>query len=1003
MQKFTKWHDWEVTEFLGKGSYGEVYQIERTAYGHTYKSALKVISIPSDPQEYDNILSTGMSEEDAKEYFHGMAEAISREFALMSEFRGNSNIVSFEDFEVIPGDDGYSAVIYIRMELLEPLLRYMKNNAMTSDDVIDLACDILKALELCEQRNIIHRDIKPENIFRSDQGAFKLGDFGIARELENSTTGMSKKGTVSYMAPEVYGGRKYGSNVDIYSLGIMLYRLMNNNRLPFLPPYPEKIRYADTEKANLRRITGEELPLPCNAQDELGEIILKACRFDPKDRYQHASEMRRALENYKAGKTGFIPDSSFDDDYADEGTVSYPESGFTSVSAEPEYSSVYVPAAEEEPAKNAAFVLPADETASKDAGSPVSPGAEIRPEQKEEKKTKPDKPGKGKLIGILAAAAVAVLVLVIAVGALGNTGKVEIAGYEYQKDTTFVLLMDEEELTVDDFRKMDQLPKLEEIEITGCTLDNDMIQAMGDLKVGVTKLIMHNCNGFDDVTPLTNMKFLVFLNMSNCGVNDDMLAAADFGKMENLAALRLQNNPDITTLDSIASAIPKLQGLSISKTSISDISRLSEAGELRMFLAADCGITDISPLKCSKMMYINLERNNISDISIMKNMQGLLVLKIADNNISDLSPLAALPDLDTLSINGNHVKDLAPVAKCPKLKTLQACGNGLESLESLSGHSSLIDLYVNNNKLTSLKGIENELELICLSASDNELTDMSGAENFTQLEDVNLEGNKIEDIQVLKKSTESLKWVDISGNPVGSLDTFSGTQHLKGIYCDNTGISSLEPVRNNTELEEVSAQNNELSSADVLAGKPALKAVDLSGNKISDMSPFTQAKYDNGGYLYLDLQDNEIAAISFPEGESWLSSEMAVAGNPVRNASVTTSQQTEEIGCDFLGITYYDGMEGQEWIQSLKAGTHLNITDCPLDKQVPLKTALSGIVLEDYINYTGKDETEKYIAEKLYSVKRNNGTVVINEKYGENANITDEDENRELQAMEGQL
>ena len=169
------------------------------------------------------------------------------------------------------------------------------------------------------------------------------------------------------------------------------------------------------------------------------------------------------------------------------------------------------------------------------------------------------------------------------------------------------------------------------------------------------------------------------------------------------------------------------------------------------------------------------------------------------------------------------------------------------------------------------------------------------------------------------------------------------------------------------------------------------------------MSPLTQSKYDNGGYLYLDLQDNEIASIAFPEGDNWMTSEMAVAGNPVRSATVTGSQKAEEIGIDFLGIGYYDGMDGEEWIQSLKAGTHLYVTDCPMDKQVPLKSALSGVVLDDYIVYTPKDEIEKYIGEKLYSVKRNNGTVVINEKYGENANITDDDENKELQEMEGQI
>ena len=69
--------------------------------------------------------------------------------------------------------------------------------------------------------------MKPENIFVSRFGDFKLGDFGIAREQAHTMSNMSKKGTYSYMAPEIYKGEKYDSSIDIYSLGIVLYKLMN--------------------------------------------------------------------------------------------------------------------------------------------------------------------------------------------------------------------------------------------------------------------------------------------------------------------------------------------------------------------------------------------------------------------------------------------------------------------------------------------------------------------------------------------------------------------------------------------------------------------------------------------------------------------------------------------------------------------------------------------------------------------------------------------------------
>lgn len=97
------------------------------------------------------------------------------------------------------------------------------------------------------------------------------------------------------MAPEVYKGMTYNSTVDIYSLGIVLYRFLNNNRAPFLPSYPNPIRYSDKERANVLRISGEPLPKPCNAEGRLAEIVLKACAYNPGDRYESARDMKNAL------------------------------------------------------------------------------------------------------------------------------------------------------------------------------------------------------------------------------------------------------------------------------------------------------------------------------------------------------------------------------------------------------------------------------------------------------------------------------------------------------------------------------------------------------------------------------------------------------------------------------------------------------------------------------------------------------------------------------------
>ena len=287
---------WKICRELGQGSYGTVYEIQREDFGGVYKAALKVITVPQSRTELQSVLDEGMTPPQAKQYFYSVVEDIGRECAIMSRLKGTGNIVSYEDHAVLRHPDGIGWDILIRMELLHPLLPYVYQHPMARRDIIRLGIDICKALELCQRYNIIHRDIKPENIFISDNGDYKLGDFGIARTIERTSSGLSKKGTYSYMAPEVYAGKEYGFSVDTYSLGLVLYRMLNKNRGPFLPQPPEAITFSSREQALARRMSGEALPRPFYGEGRLGEIVLKACAFDPKDRYSSPQQLRQELE-----------------------------------------------------------------------------------------------------------------------------------------------------------------------------------------------------------------------------------------------------------------------------------------------------------------------------------------------------------------------------------------------------------------------------------------------------------------------------------------------------------------------------------------------------------------------------------------------------------------------------------------------------------------------------------------------------------------------------------
>ena len=289
------WPQWRIVRLLGTGSFGEVYEIHREEYGRISKSALKIIrqekSVPMPGDVYTNISRGNTGDE--------FITSVLKEIDIMEQLKGAPNIVVIDDYTVVRSQD--SSAVLIRMELLTNLGEFMTTRQISMNDILRIGIDTCNALEYCEHKNIIHRDVKESNIFYSEMGYFKLGDFGISRQLNdyllNSGT-LTSAGTVSKMAPEVFNGQKYDHRVDIYSLGIVLYSLLNYGRPPFYPPYPEPVSIAAAGSADMARISGTAIPPLPGVDKELNKIICKACNPSPNARYKNAVEFRTALENY---------------------------------------------------------------------------------------------------------------------------------------------------------------------------------------------------------------------------------------------------------------------------------------------------------------------------------------------------------------------------------------------------------------------------------------------------------------------------------------------------------------------------------------------------------------------------------------------------------------------------------------------------------------------------------------------------------------------------------
>ncbi len=295
------WPEWKITEKIGEGAFATVYKAVRQDLIGTSYAAIKMTKIPRDSNEIEELHAEGLKPSETYAYYQDVVKDYSAEIKLMDSVKGYTNIVAIDDYRIYQPENEMAWYIFIRMELLTPLVKYVALHGMGEKEIIRLGTDLCTALDVCRQYNIVHRDIKPENIFVNNNGYFKLGDFGVARNLERITNGLSRKGTPNYMAPEVYKSIMKemdfvsASKVDIYSLGMVMYWLGNGSKLPFVPTEKQLASSDDRKNAFIRRINGEPLPPPRRVSPELQQIILKACSYEADERYESADEMRTAL------------------------------------------------------------------------------------------------------------------------------------------------------------------------------------------------------------------------------------------------------------------------------------------------------------------------------------------------------------------------------------------------------------------------------------------------------------------------------------------------------------------------------------------------------------------------------------------------------------------------------------------------------------------------------------------------------------------------------------
>ncbi|HSU54965.1 MAG TPA: serine/threonine-protein kinase, partial [Candidatus Dormibacteraeota bacterium] len=254
----------EILELIGQGGMGFVYKARQPKLERFV--ALKILpqSSTADPR---------------------FAERFTREGRLLARL-SHPNIVIIHDFGQAGG------FFYLLMEYVDGanLRQAMRAGRFTPEQALAIVPKICDALQFAHNEGILHRDIKPENILLDSKGRVKIADFGIAKligepQAEAHLTGTGGTlGTPHYMAPEqVERPASVDHRADIYSLGVVFYEMLTGE-LPlgrFQPP-SQKVR----------------------VDVRLDDVVLHALEKEPSRRYQHASEVRTAVDTITANTGG---------------------------------------------------------------------------------------------------------------------------------------------------------------------------------------------------------------------------------------------------------------------------------------------------------------------------------------------------------------------------------------------------------------------------------------------------------------------------------------------------------------------------------------------------------------------------------------------------------------------------------------------------------------------------------------------------------------------------
>ena len=269
---------YEILTELGRGAIGVVYKARDPKINRVV--AVKTVSLAGQPPE---------DEREFRDRFFREAEAAGR--------LSHPGIVTIFDV----GEEPETRAPYIVMEFvggqsLDKLLS-RDDHKLPPETALQLTLELAEALDCAHSQGVVHRDLKPANILVTEDGHFKIADFGVAKlNLANHTLAGRALGTPAYMSPEQLNGEAVDGRSDLFSLGVVLYTVLTGYR-PFQGNSALTVSFKVVNRDPIpATILNTELP------DGLGYIIARAMAKDPAQRYQRGMEIVQDIQALREGR-----------------------------------------------------------------------------------------------------------------------------------------------------------------------------------------------------------------------------------------------------------------------------------------------------------------------------------------------------------------------------------------------------------------------------------------------------------------------------------------------------------------------------------------------------------------------------------------------------------------------------------------------------------------------------------------------------------------------------